>query len=315
MVGDTQITPPVCGSCGKGGYLFKCGRCKTTHYCSKPCQTQGWAVHKTACKSLTLPKSPLPSNNVTSLDTTPRTTYYPSGLSPAEADMTSTVPQVCAMCGSSAKLSCSRCHHILYCSKGCQIKDRTMHESVCKFLGRPLGDLPQIVRYDQLPTAIDNDKAFFPAILISMDFDIPDPSRDTHRFSGTFLHGMKANSNFRVAYIMLDSDPQSPTFGELPPMAEVPVGGVLLARRDGRHVQTLQVVAVANFLRDVASQNAAFVQQEKGGKKKVGDGAVKRPTINPATFARAFKLMKEKAVADGDMKWAGVECPVPVEED
>ncbi|KAK5709126.1 hypothetical protein LTR17_020060 [Elasticomyces elasticus] len=57
MVGNTQTTPQVCGICGKDGYLFKCGRCKTTYYCSKPCQAQDWTVHKTACKLLTLPKS------------------------------------------------------------------------------------------------------------------------------------------------------------------------------------------------------------------------------------------------------------------
>ncbi|KAK3638457.1 Egl nine 1 [Elasticomyces elasticus] len=51
MVGNTQTTSQVCGICGKGGYLFKCGRCKTTYYCSKLCQTQNWTVHKTVCKS------------------------------------------------------------------------------------------------------------------------------------------------------------------------------------------------------------------------------------------------------------------------
>ncbi|KAK5680918.1 Zinc finger MYND domain-containing protein 10 [Elasticomyces elasticus] len=223
----------------------------------------------------------------------------------SSADPKTTVPQVCGMCGSNAKLNCSRCHHILYCSKECQIKDWPTHKSVCKFLGRPLGPLPQIVTYDHARPAIDNDKAFFQAVLISMDYKVPDPSRDTHRFSGTFLHGMNASSprfvelhattalgmplgmadcsqvglklqNFRVAYMMLDSDPQSPTFGQQPQMEEVP---------------------------------------EAGDEENVGEGTVERPTINPAAFARVFKVMKEKAVADGDTQWVGVECPVLVEGD
>ncbi|KAK5706908.1 hypothetical protein LTR97_001900 [Elasticomyces elasticus] len=193
---------------------------------------------------------------------------------------------------------------------------------------------------------MENDKAFFQAVLVIMDMKIPDPTRDTHRFCGSFLHGMKASNprfvelpamtalgipmamttadcshkgielmNLRIAYMMIDSDQQGSTFGQLPQMDDVPVGGVLLARRDGRHVQTLQVVAVVDFLRDVARQMADFVDQQEGGGEKVGESIVERPTINPAAFVKAFKTMKEKAVADRDIRWAGIECPVLLEED
>ncbi|KAK5759696.1 hypothetical protein LTS12_010213 [Elasticomyces elasticus] len=85
-------------------------------------------------------------------------------MSTAKPKTTSTVPQVCGMCGSSATLNCSRCHHILYCSKECQTKDWRVHKSASK--------------------VIDNDKAFFQAVLVISDFKIPDPTRNTHRFSG-----------------------------------------------------------------------------------------------------------------------------------
>ncbi|KAK4895042.1 hypothetical protein LTR27_006909 [Elasticomyces elasticus] len=229
------------------------------------------------------------------MSTTRDTVSKSTEMSTANPRATSIVPQVCGMCGSSAKLNCSRCHHILYCSKECQIKDWRVHKSVCKFLGRPLGNLPHIVTYDQASKVIDNDKAFFQAVLVISDSKIPDPTRNTHRFSGTFLHV----SNF----------------GGMPPMEDAPVGAVLLARRDGRHVQTLQVVAVADFLREVADQMAAFADQEEADGENIGEGTVKRAAITPAAFTGWFKAMKEKAVADGDTAWTRVECPVLVEED
>ncbi|KAK3638458.1 hypothetical protein LTR56_013098 [Elasticomyces elasticus] len=205
--------------------------------------------------------------------------------------------------------------------------------------------IQQFVTYDQGSEAIDNYTAIFPAILVNMDLDTQDPLKDEHRFRGAFMHkfdassprftilpattalgvpmGMAENSllegpqlqNIRIGYMMLDSDLKSSTFGHVQPLGAVPIGGVLLARTDGRHMQTLQVVAIANFLRDVAIQMAAFVVQGDKDETDVGHETVQKPIITPATFARAFKLMKEKAVADGDMKWAGVECLVPVEKD
>lgn len=43
----------VCGSCSKTENLQRCGRCLTTHYCSKACQAKGWGKHKLVCRPLT----------------------------------------------------------------------------------------------------------------------------------------------------------------------------------------------------------------------------------------------------------------------
>ncbi|KAK5680917.1 hypothetical protein LTS10_006675 [Elasticomyces elasticus] len=53
MTDNAQSTEirQVCGICGKGGYLFKCGRC------SKPCQVKDWPTHKIACAVLAMPES------------------------------------------------------------------------------------------------------------------------------------------------------------------------------------------------------------------------------------------------------------------
>ncbi|KAK5709127.1 Egl nine 1 [Elasticomyces elasticus] len=57
---DSTPTPPVrqvCAICGKGGYLFKCGRCKTSYYCSKPCQATNWPRHKIVCNFIAAERS------------------------------------------------------------------------------------------------------------------------------------------------------------------------------------------------------------------------------------------------------------------
>ncbi|KAK3652420.1 hypothetical protein LTR56_005130 [Elasticomyces elasticus] len=41
-----------CNVCGKTGTILKCGRCKHTNYCSKPCQVQDWPLHKMYCKDM-----------------------------------------------------------------------------------------------------------------------------------------------------------------------------------------------------------------------------------------------------------------------
>jgi hypothetical protein len=53
-VGDGYITK-MCRKCNKKedvGSAFKvCGRCKTSRYCSKECQSADWPLHKTQCES------------------------------------------------------------------------------------------------------------------------------------------------------------------------------------------------------------------------------------------------------------------------
>lgn len=43
-------------SCGKCGLIKKdmdkCGRCRTTHYCSQKCQRDDWKEHKKSCKPI-----------------------------------------------------------------------------------------------------------------------------------------------------------------------------------------------------------------------------------------------------------------------
>jgi len=48
---EVQADNAKCSQCGKASdSLQKCGRCKTTCYCSKECQVTQWPTHKTNCK-------------------------------------------------------------------------------------------------------------------------------------------------------------------------------------------------------------------------------------------------------------------------
>ena len=41
-----------CNFCGNSnGKLFKCTRCKTVHYCGRPCQKGDWKLHKLVCNA------------------------------------------------------------------------------------------------------------------------------------------------------------------------------------------------------------------------------------------------------------------------
>jgi hypothetical protein len=44
------ICCPICSKTNQDIKLFKCGGCKSTHYCSKEHQKQDWNNHKSACK-------------------------------------------------------------------------------------------------------------------------------------------------------------------------------------------------------------------------------------------------------------------------
>lgn len=55
-VGRRRVAQP-CGACDKRRTRYVCSRCQQQRYCSRDCQKQDWAKHKTTCKS-SLPQLP-----------------------------------------------------------------------------------------------------------------------------------------------------------------------------------------------------------------------------------------------------------------
>lgn len=54
--GDLDRDRQYCELCGKMENLLKCGRCRSSFYCSKEHQKQDWKKHKLSCKEPQLPK-------------------------------------------------------------------------------------------------------------------------------------------------------------------------------------------------------------------------------------------------------------------
>lgn len=59
--GDLEGDRQYCELCGKMENLLKCGRCRSSFYCSKEHQKQDWKNHKLKCKEPQLPKQTQPT--------------------------------------------------------------------------------------------------------------------------------------------------------------------------------------------------------------------------------------------------------------
>ena len=50
-LGYLEVRLRTCAVCSKVDFrMQKCGRCKSTHYCSSSCQSKDWPVHKLSCR-------------------------------------------------------------------------------------------------------------------------------------------------------------------------------------------------------------------------------------------------------------------------
>ncbi|KAM6997789.1 egl nine homolog 1 [Tautogolabrus adspersus] len=58
---DAERDRQFCELCGKMENLLKCGRCRSSFYCSKEHQKQHWKKHKLICKEADKPKQPEPA--------------------------------------------------------------------------------------------------------------------------------------------------------------------------------------------------------------------------------------------------------------
>ncbi|KAM9344523.1 egl nine homolog 1 [Symphorus nematophorus] len=94
---DLERDRQYCELCGKMENLLKCGRCRSSFYCSKEHQKQHWKKHKLICKEADKaqlpkqkPEQPAPSGE----DKEPE--KYPEKISPERADSGSLPPQTTA---------------------------------------------------------------------------------------------------------------------------------------------------------------------------------------------------------------------------
>ncbi|KAK5732567.1 hypothetical protein LTR17_010382 [Elasticomyces elasticus] len=226
---DTTPTPAVrqvCAICGKGGYLFKCGRCKTSYYCSKPCQAKDWPIHKIVCKII------VAKNNGET----------------ADYDCVTDRPEDTVLGANSLV--------------GAVWIYLTEDSPFYGYAGASFLNDGRDPLYVDLP------------ITRALGFPLVTGKKK-------MVFGLE-KPNDKAALFHIEIDTTSPDFG-LP--TEVHKGGMILLRRDGRHIKIAHIVAMVEYLHRECKELAETHRREAAGEKVDREGLVKR-LLTPAAFRK-----------------------------
>ncbi|KAK5709128.1 hypothetical protein LTR17_020062 [Elasticomyces elasticus] len=233
------------------------------------------------------------------------------------ADSTSTtVPQVCGICGNTGALfKCGRCKSLYYCSKSCQAKDWPIHKMVCVKPNSKLKD-HGVVNMPQGLLSFD-DK--FQAVYICVKQQNPQPIENTFCYAGSIMQGMDASD---------------PSFVDLPVIHAI---GFPMGVRGGEQGLPIFTGPAMQLCISLDTKSAGFgtpfiylregwcgacasrwiahryLMREAAGEKVDREELVKR-LFTPAAFVNGFAI-KEKMLKDGSVGWENVECPVVVEDE
>ncbi|KAK5709123.1 hypothetical protein LTR17_020057 [Elasticomyces elasticus] len=248
------------------------------------------------------------------------------------------IKKVCGICGTNRGMlfKCGRCKSVMYCSKECQVKDWPLHKDVCKALARDRRDANFLFGSTPLPASVEKHKARFPVILMSMVEQPSNPSVFGYKFTGTTIldmpktielpittalglslgmgrctHNSAPQPNFAAALLMTDCNIHSPTFAYPAMPKDVPVGGVYISRRDGKHMPALHVIAMVDYLKDEMGNFFETASREHRGEKVDRQELVDR-FLTPAAFVRGFAKIKGEKLEAGETNWEDLECPVEV---
>ncbi|KAK5706904.1 hypothetical protein LTR97_001896 [Elasticomyces elasticus] len=238
----------------------------------------------------------------------------------------SNVRQVCNICGNADG------------SKACQAEDWTMHKIYCnKLANRTIKD----TRHRALPPGLTEETVKWPAVLISIVY-AASPPPGYHEIDISYAGSFMANStlespsfvnsavasaigyplgvmdrldtqvsmqvpNMWAANLFLDIDPKSAGFGT---PTRIPIGGVMLCRRDGRHVRIMETAAVIDYLEAMEKELRKVRECESNG-EVVDRGTVVQALFSSTAFAAAFEDMKQMHLNAGRVGW-DIECPVTV---
>ncbi|KAK5709136.1 hypothetical protein LTR17_020070 [Elasticomyces elasticus] len=120
--------------------------------------------------------------------------------------------------------------------------------------------------------------------------------------------GLAIPNTFMV-FSSTDPDPVSPRFGL--PTLEIPLGDLVLVRRDGKHMHKNHVIALVDYARTQIGEVLGVAEREDNG-EMVNRKEIADRLLTPAAFARAFENFKQKFLAEGRPGWQGLGCPVDV---
>ncbi|KAK3638452.1 Egl nine 1 [Elasticomyces elasticus] len=243
-------------------------------------------------------------------------------------------PIVCGVCGKDGYLlKCARCKVPFYCSKPCQVQDWPVHKLICKinamFLTKTVAEMHEKTFQVAAPN-FSPSSAFVPAVIISLKpgntdftfacasmpmFDAADPG--FVELPATNAIGFPLGAwviqgfgeqvlNTRAASLYVDVDPESARFGE---PTVVPVGGVLVARRNGRHMKIGHAIAVVEYLRVRFGDGIEEMKEREAKGERVDRREVVEQFLGPEVFKSGTADMIKKSLEAGVQGWGLVECP------
>ncbi|KAK4960896.1 hypothetical protein LTR10_001385 [Elasticomyces elasticus] len=213
------------------------------------------------------------------------------------------IDKVCGICGTNRGMlfKCGRCKSVMYCSKECQVQDWQLHKAYCKALAGPQSSGNPVYELKDLPGRIETHKALFPAIIVPVKENASDANEIKYQYSGAMVkdlpdathpesvelpittalgfslsmieypHGRLPHPNVAASLLRTDCNPVSTTFAPASP--HVPLGGVLLARRDGKHMLALHAVALLDYLRFEMTEFFGLRAREARGGESGSTGA------------------------------------------
>ncbi|KAK5730045.1 hypothetical protein LTR17_011449 [Elasticomyces elasticus] len=213
-----------------------------------------------------------------------------------------------------------------------QAMDWPIHKILCKLVA---GLAAKGLRHKPFPIEVNHVSVKHPAVYMAKEPVLLHPKGAAYRFGGTLIlaadhielidlpittalgYPMQMalypwmglpEPNIYAGGLRIDPDPKSPDFGKAHD-AYVPMGGIALVRSDGMHMPCYHVQAMIHYVSFELGE-IHQIEQREGRGELVDREELAARLLSPAAFAAGFERIKQKAIADGQADWEGVECPV-----
>ncbi|KAK5680907.1 hypothetical protein LTS10_006665 [Elasticomyces elasticus] len=248
------------------------------------------------------------------------------------------IKRVCGVCGAGPDISLSRCvqcKSVWYCGKECQKKDWKLHKIACKTLAVPDFEEGKLAVLN-VPNELLQPRHRYPALVLEVTSATPgsdsyqlreayykcsstsDPLENSQVFKELPLTTVLGYPllvtrqpeygnfvpNVFMDYLSVDPDPKSPTFGQkLFPSVQ---GGLLLVRRDGKHMHKLHIVALVAYAKNLVLEIFKGVAEREDKGETVDCVKLAEELLTPKGPATIFEGLLRVV---GNSRWTDLECP------
>ncbi|KAK3652415.1 hypothetical protein LTR56_005125 [Elasticomyces elasticus] len=255
------------------------------------------------------------------------------------------IKRVCGVCGAGPDISLSRCvqcKSVWYCGKECQKKDWKLHKIACKTLAVP--DLEEgKLAVLNVPNELLRPYHRYPALVLEITSSTSGGNsyqlREAYYKCGSMSDPLENSLVFKelplttalgyplllatcpgrgdpvlnilIGYAGLNPDQKSSKFGQ--PMLPDLYGGVILVRRDGRHMHRFHILSLLEYARSGLRELFEVAEREAKG-ETVDRADIAKRLLTPAAATPTFQSLKQAGTTQGNMTWANMECPFEVVE-